>query len=73
MNVFNENKEKPRVSKAHYCTNSKKEVSGDLFVSSCHTCLTAMGKFHKRGYMAEFFMPYLHKYSVLEAKKHIFV
>ena len=28
-----------KMSKARYCTKSKKGVSGDLFVSSCHTCL----------------------------------
>ena len=47
VKVSNENKEKSRVSKARYCTKSKKEVSGDLFVGSCHTCLTATIKVSK--------------------------
>ena len=31
------------VSKARYCTKSKKEVCGDLFVSSCRNCLPGNG------------------------------
>ena len=42
-NVSNENKEKSRLSNARYCTKQKKEVSGDLFVSSPHTCPTVAG------------------------------
>ena len=34
MNISNKNEEKSRVSKACYCKKSKKEVFGDLFVSS---------------------------------------
>ena len=43
MNVSNENKEKSGVSKARYFTKSKKEVCGDIFVSSCRTCLPGNG------------------------------
>ena len=43
MNVSNENKEKSGESKAHYCTKLKKEVCGNLFMSSCCTCLLANG------------------------------
>ena len=47
-------------------------MSGDLFVSSCYT---ATGPCHDWlcSYMAEFFMPYLRKYSDLEATKQIFL
>ena len=37
--AMNENTERSRVSNIWYCTKSKKEVSGDLFVSSCHIYL----------------------------------
>ena len=44
-NVSNKKKDKSRLSEA-YCTKSKKELSGDLFVSSCLACLTATDPCH---------------------------
>ena len=74
VNVLNEKKGK---SKVCYYTKSKKVVSGNLFVCSCSclTCVTATGLCYDWlwSYMAEFFKPYLYKYSVLEAIKQIFV
>ena len=66
---------KSRVFNARCCTKLKKEVSDDLFVSSCRACLIAAGPCHGWlcSYMAELFMPYLCRYSVLEATKQIFV
>ena len=62
------------VSKSR-CIKSKKEVSGDLFVSSCHTCLSATSLCYNWlcSCVAKYFMPYICKYNILEATKQIFV
>ena len=76
-NVSNENKEKSRVSKGHCCIELKKKVSGDFFVieqlpylSNCNGSVSWLA-IYIATYMAEFFVPYLCKYSVLETIKQV--
>ena len=41
VNVSMEKHDKTNVSKARWYTESKKELSGNVFVNSCHACLSA--------------------------------
>ena len=58
-----------RVFKARYCTKSKKEVTANLVMSSCFTCLilTGLCQYLLCSYTVEFFKPYVCKYTILVA------